>query len=261
MLFVLAKAAEFLLAPAHMALLAATAGVALQLTRFWRLGNWLTLLGVLALLAMSFVPLGALLALPLENRFAPPPAGLAAPTGVIVLGGSIDERVSAGRGRPAISAGAERLIAALELARRFPKAKLVFTGGATNGAVPEAEFVKRLWREAGLDRGNVVYETRARTTWENAVFTRDLLTPDSSERWLLVTSAMHMPRAMGAFRKAGFSVIAYPVDYRTSGRWPEWDARKKAPDMMKLVHLATHEWIGLLVYRLSGKTDALVPAP
>jgi uncharacterized SAM-binding protein YcdF (DUF218 family) len=140
----------------------------------------------------------------------------------------------------------------------------VFTGGtaALRGSpFSEAEVAGRFFRDMGVDPGRVVLEARSRNTWENAVFTRDLVAPRPTERWLLVTSAMHMPRVIGIFRQVGFPVIAYPVDYRTSGQWFEWTLHKNAPEMLRLVDLAAHEWFGLFVYRLIGKTDALFPAP
>jgi uncharacterized SAM-binding protein YcdF (DUF218 family) len=115
----------------------------------------------------------------------------------------------------------ERLTAPLELLRRFPKARLVFTGGATvelhGSTFTEVGMAKRFWRAIGFDQDNILYEDRASDTYENAVFTRALVKPTPGERWLLVTSVTHMPRSIGAFRQAGFPVIPYPVNYRTNG--------------------------------------------
>ena len=85
--------------------------------------------------------------------------------------------------------------------------------------------------------------------------------PKPGERWLLVTSAWHMPRSMGSFRAAGFPVTAYPVDYRTRGGE---DARRgflHTSEGLRRLDLMVKEWLGLLAYRLSGRTDALFPAP
>ena len=69
----------------------------------------------------------------------------------------------------------------------------------------------------GIPAERIELEDRSRNTVENAVFTRALVNPKPNERWLLVTSAAHMPRAIGTFRQAGFPIEAYPVDWRTSG--------------------------------------------
>lgn len=264
MFFILSKIGEFFITPAHAGLFLTALGVALLFTRFAKKGRALAAVGMIALLVMSFSPLGAFLALPLENRFPPPPDDAPAPDGIIVLGGSVDEYVSRTRGRTTLNDAAERLTALVELARRYPRARLVFTGGTAallGSPFSEAEVAERFFREMGVEPGRVVYEARSRNTWENAVYTRDLVAPKPFERWLLVTSAMHMPRSIGIFRRIGFPAVAFPVDYRTSGGAAEWSPHKNAPEMLKLVDFAAHEWIGLAVYRLTGKTDALFPAP
>jgi uncharacterized SAM-binding protein YcdF (DUF218 family) len=81
------------------------------------------------------------------------------------------------------------------------------------------------------------------------------------ETWLLVTSAFHMPRAMGLFRKAGFAVLPWPTDYRTSGREGIGMFRDGPVDALQTTTLAMREWIGLLAYFLSGRIDRLLPGP
>ncbi|MBG0795401.1 YdcF family protein [Methylocystis sp. H62] len=263
MFFLPSKIIGFFLAPFHFFMIVAVIGAMLLFTRWKTWGRALSTVSAFALLLMAFGPLGGLLASPLEARFPPPPHDMPAPDGIIVLGGAIDERLSASRDRPTVVDAAERLIAPISLKRKYPSARLVFTGGsAALQASPysEADAVQRFWRDLGLDQGDVLYERRSRNTYENAIFTRDLLLPKPGERWLLVTSAIHMPRAIGAFRQAGFDVIAYPVDYRTSG-----DSRLEFPRFatkaLGLVEFAAHEWAGLVAQRLFGKSDALFPAP
>jgi uncharacterized SAM-binding protein YcdF (DUF218 family) len=263
MFFVLSKIFEFIAAPVNAALFVAAAGAALLFTGWRRLGRGLVAGALLFLLILGFTPLALLLAIPLEARFPPPPDDAPAPTGVIVLGGAVNDELTALHDSVALNEAAERVVAPITLRRRYPSARLVFSGGSAallGSKHTEAEAVARLWRETGLDQGDVAYESGARNTHENALLTRDFVKPRDGERWLLVTSAMHMPRAVGIFRKAGFPVVAYPVDYRTSG-----DALRGTPrhavENFGLAEAAAHEWIGLLVYWLTGKTDALFPAP
>lgn len=263
MFFIASKIFELIFAPAHFLIFLAVIGAALLYTRFSVLGRRLAATAAIALLVMAFGPVGQFLAAPLETRFASPPDDLPAPDGVIVLGGAVDEKLSALLKRPVIQESAERLTAPLALKRLYPNARLVFSGGSallTEASMTEADVVRGFWRGIGLDTGDVLYESRSRNTYENALFTRELLQPKPDEHWLLVTSALHMPRAMGAFRKAGFSVTAYPVDFRTDGRmriaFPRF-----ATKALGLVDFAAHEWAGLVAYWLSGKSDALLPAP
>jgi uncharacterized SAM-binding protein YcdF (DUF218 family) len=265
MFFALSKIFEFLFAPTHFILFTLVVGVGLLYTRYGKWGRRLTALSTALLALMAFGPVGAMLAYPLEARFPQQqPDALAEPDGIVVLGGSLDEELSADRGRVVFNEAAERLIAPIELSRRFPKARLVFTGGSgrlLGATAPEAPLVRQFWSAIGLDQGTVIYEDRSRNTVENALFTRDLLQPKTGERWLLITSATHMPRAVGIFRKAGFPVIAYPVDFSTSGDFWRWPAHHSVPRRLGIVDHAVHEWFGLVANRLTGKSDELFPAP
>ena len=93
------------------------------------------------------------------------------------------------------------------------------------------------------------------------MLTKAILKPKAADRYLLVTSAWHMPRAIGAFRKAGYDVVAYPVDFRTSGPDDTWRPNSAIYNGLERVDQATKEWLGLLVYRLSGRSSELFPAP
>lgn len=264
MFFIVSKIFEFFLAPTHAAIFLGALGAALLYTRAARWGRRLAVFSALALLAMAFGPVGNFLAAPLEARFPAPPADMPAPDGIIVLGGSVDEKLSEDLGRTVIVDAPERLTAPVVLKRKYPDARIIFSGGSGHlrgGTYSEAQAVRRFWRDLGLDTGDVLYEERSRNTHENALYTRELAQPKLGERWLLVTSAAHMPRSIGIFRQAGFSVVAYPVDFRTKGRMWRLVVPRFATKALGLVDFAAHEWAGLVAYRLTGKTDALFPAP
>jgi uncharacterized SAM-binding protein YcdF (DUF218 family) len=264
MFFIVSKIFEYVGSPSHLALTILALGVGLAYTRYFKAGRRLTILAAALLLLMGFGPVGHMLAVPLEMRFAARADDIDPPDGIIVLGGSVDAELSAQYGRGGFSQAAERVIAPIELLRRYPKARLVFTGGSASlraSTLTEAWAVRRFWRSVGLDQGDVVYEERSRNTFENALFTRDLVKPREGERWLLVTSALHMPRAVGVFRKVGFPVIAYPVDFRTNGEFWRAGAPGDTGSAIATVENAMHEWLGLVAYRVTGKTDALFPAP
>jgi uncharacterized SAM-binding protein YcdF (DUF218 family) len=104
-------------------------------------------------------------------------------------------------------------------------------------------------------------ERRSRNTLENAEFTKALLAPKAGERWLLVTSAFHMPRSVGLFRKAGFAIEPYPVDWRVGGRGDLFALNNIALDGLGRTDTAMREWMGLIAYRATGKIDELLPGP
>jgi uncharacterized SAM-binding protein YcdF (DUF218 family) len=239
-------------------------GGALAFTRWARAGRRLSALALLGLAIILFTPFGVALLRPLENKFPPPPADLPAPAGIIVLGGALNITNSEARGQTILYEDGMRLIAGLQLARRYPSARLIFTGGSgylRRRAPAEATGVRKFWLDLGGPADRMSFEAKSRNTWENALFTRDLVKPKYGEKWLLVTSAWHMTRSMGIFRKAGFDATAYPVAYRTFGDDRDWALLVAPSDRIATFDLALREWIGLLAYRLTGKTNALFPAP
>lgn len=264
MFFVLSKILGFFSTPSNAIASVCVVGVVLYILGRKQGGlRWLTT-GVALLLLLGFAPIGNMLLLPLSERF---PAWLdngGKPAGIIVLGGAIDGTLSTARGSVEVNAAAERVTAMLQLARRFPDAKIVYSGGSGSlnpNAPSEAPIAGQLLLDVGIDPARVTLESESRNTAENAIFSNRLLAPKPGERWLIVTTASHMPRSIGAFRAVGFDVEAYPVDWRTRG-WRD----AKAPfnslaDGLWRVDTAVHEWIGLVVYWLTGRSNELFPAP
>ena len=126
----------------------------------------------------------------------------------------------------------------------------------------EADGARLLFLGLGLPENRLILEDKSRNTVENAVFTRRLVDPKPGERWLLVTSAWHMPRAMGVFRKAGFQVEAFPVDFLSAGKPADYvRPYRKAARGLDIADDAFKEWAGLLAYYLAGYSDALFPGP
>lgn len=264
MFFALSKVLWWFLAPAKVALVAAGIGLAATATRFARFGRWLLAGGVVALILMGLTPLGVLMLQPLEDRFPPPPDDMAAPDAIIVLGGAMNEDMKHARGPTSMTEAGVRMTAGLELARRYPQARLVFTGGSaslTPNGDSEANGAERLWLALGAPKDRMNFERRSRNTHENAAFTKDMLQPKPGERFLLVTSAWHMPRSMGIFRRQGFNVTAYPVDYQTYPGLRGYTVRQGTIERLKQFEWALREWIGLIAYRFTDKTDALFPTP
>jgi uncharacterized SAM-binding protein YcdF (DUF218 family) len=233
-------------------------------TRFAALGRKLAATTLLLLALASFSPLGNLLLYPLESRFPPWDPSRGAPDGIIVLGGSVDTDLSAAHRTPVVAHAADRLLAPAELARRYPKARIVFTGGSASllqTEAREADYSAPILETAGIAKERLILERESRNTYENAIFTKQLVMPKAGERWLLVTSAFHMPRSMGIFRKAGFDVEAYPVDWRMGGREDLFSFTNSAGDGLGRTEVSVREWIGLVAYRLMGRTGELLPGP
>ncbi|ALN73249.1 YdcF family protein [Aureimonas sp. AU20] len=263
MFFALSKLGWYLVQPLVGILLISAVGFLCLLLKLPRTGLGLLGFAFLVLAIISLSPLGLLMLAPLENRFPKPllPERVA---GIVVLGGSFDTRVARTRGEPELNDAADRITTALALSRQFPEAKIVFSGGAAamfEDDVTESSVAQRLFGDLGLAPERLVLEDRSRNTVENARFSKELADPQSGDTWLLVTSAAHMPRAVGCFRTAGFDVIPYPTDYQTPAGDAIYRPSTATVRNLEKVHFAIREYLGLLAYRLTGKTDALLPAP
>ncbi len=264
MFFLLAKSLGFFALPSNVLISFGLIGVVLMLTRFARAGRRLVVAALILLAIAGLSPLGNAIILPLEDRFPAWDASRGAPDGIISLGGAFDTVVSPARHEIALNEAAERLTAMAELARRFPAARIAFSGGSDRliyEGSSEAELAARLFESFGIAKERITLEDKSHDTDENARFTKALLEPKPGERWLLVTSAHHMPRAVGAFRAAGFPVEPYPVDYRTRGAIDILRPFASLGDGLRRTDTAMREWIGLVVYWATGRSAALFPAP
>lgn len=265
MFFYLAKILYFFVAPSHFLIFCGLAGLVLS-RFFWRpLGRFLVALSIIGMAVIAFSPISLLIALPLEERFQPPDPPPGTVDGIIVLGGSVNTNISAHKNRLTLTDSAERIANIGALARQFPDAKIIYTGGTSaffRKTVSEAEIAERYLKSFGIAEERLIIEDKARNTWQNAVLSQALAKPVPGETWLLVTSAFHMPRSMGIFRKIGWpGLVAWPVDYRVGGAQDTRRFRSNAGLSVKLLDLAVKEWIGLVAYRLTGRTEVLFPAP
>ena len=198
----------------------------------------LALAATCGLVIGAFTPIGVALTVPLEYRFPLwQPGSQAPPDGIIVLAGS----------------GYAGIEAVPTLSRDYPEARIIFSGFSATALDTFARL--------GGDPARVYVESRPRTTSEDALYSAALLKPKPGEKWLLVTLAKHMPRAVGCFRVVGFEVEPYPLGVSTGGPSHLFALDATGSAAFFQLDVAAKEWIGLLTYRLMGKTDALFPAP
>jgi len=264
MFYILSKVFWTFAQPLNAAILLVLLSLIAAIMRWRRLGVALGLGAFLILFLSAWTTLGALMLHPLEDRFSRPGPAPAAVAGIIVLGGGFEGGVNRVRGGYELNASGDRFVETAILARRYPSARVVVTGGSGSLMLEgeaDADTAPRLLEALGVARERMVLEDRSRNTAENASFTRALVEPVQGETWLLVTSAFHMPRAVALFRKAGFAVTAWPADYRTSGAERLGLAEDNIHDSLQNTTLAIREWIGLAAYRLTGRIDEILPSP
>lgn len=248
--------------PSTLVTLALLLGAALLWIGRARAGRALVSFGALLALAPALLPLFDLAALPLEEHH-PVPTLPGRVDGIVVLGGAVVLDVTDARMRPALSDGAERLTDALRLANTYPEARLLLTGGSGEllpQALSEAQVAARFFLEHGVEPKRLLLEVRSRDTLENARYGFELARPRPGETWLLVTSAMHLPRAVAAFEAAGWDVLPYPTDYRTTGQL-RWAPSADLVGRLHQLDAVVREWVDVLGYRMLGHIPSLQPSP
>ena len=262
--YIASKVLWLLFQPTTFLLLAISAGIVA--TRLgWKRGISIVTWAFVTLIVVGTTPVSQLVILPLEQRFA----GVAGPedgadiAGIVLLGGFEESWISYARPGIALNDSGERLAETVRLAHRFPKARVIFTGGDV-ALLPSDTIegpLELYFTQSGVDKSRLRFEIKSRTTYENAQFLRELLRPQPGQTYLLVTSAFHMPRSVGAFRKAGFEVWPYPVDYQTPGTGRVLLGFMPFEAGLRTFALGVKEWLGLVAYRLSGRTGELWPSP
>jgi uncharacterized SAM-binding protein YcdF (DUF218 family) len=257
MFFYASKVVWYVLQPSSMLLLLFIAGLLFYRFGWRRTGGRILVFSVALYAIAGLSPLANIILWTLEGHYARPVIeDLDRLDGMIVLGGVVDTMVSEERGEVALTEAAERLTEAAALAVRFPNARIVVSGGdgaLLYGSSDEATLAKRFLTRLGIDGGRVSLETASRTTWENAVFTKKLVEPKPGERWLLITSAFHMPRASGVFRAADFDITPWPVDFRTRGPEDAFRFSPRPSTAWRRIDLAVKEWVGYLAYYVTGR--------
>jgi uncharacterized SAM-binding protein YcdF (DUF218 family) len=203
--------------------------------------KWISAAGLLGVvLIVLSIPVSVSLSEILEKRFPPDPVIPPEVYGIIVLGGDLEYQASAASPAGYIMRSA-RITTAILLAKRFPNVRIV-----VSGAYKEAEDGRDMLMAGGISPARISSECQSKTTWENAVYTRGLIGGEFSRPWILITSSVHMPRAIGAFRQVGFDVIGVP-------------AGQEPPQI--LAQISFREGLALLYYRITGRSNALLPSP
>jgi len=260
--FIASKVIWALISPDSLiAILAIGAWISLMLG-WQKLSRRLLSLCALLVVLIAFLPLGEWIISPLENRFA---ANTALPQevhGIVVLSGAIKPYESDHWNQVELDNGAERLTSFVYLANLYPNAQLVFTGG--NGELAEqeykaADFAGYLFDQLGLTQRAIIFERESRNTFENAVNSKELVAPNPDEQWILVTSAYHMPRSVGIFCQQDWNVIPYAVDHY-SKRGDLYRVDFSFSNNLGILRIAVREWVGLIAYRITGRTNQFLPS-
>lgn len=259
--FFASKIIWLLITPENIILLMLCLSLLLLYINRVKLAKILLTITTFLLITLSFFPIGEWLLYPLESRFQNNPALPNKIDGIIVLSGAEDTERSTLWNQVELGPSAERDFAFLALARKFPKAKLVFTGGTgslNKQQYKAADVAEKLFAEQNFDVSRISFERESRNTYENVVFSKKFIQPVKNENWILITTGWHMPRSVGIFCKSTWPVIPYPVDHQT-----------KKGSLLRIdfdllgnfitLKTAIKEWVGLFAYYLTGKTTSFLP--
>lgn len=262
MTFYVSKIFWLVAQPLSLAFLLLAIGILAGLANRRRIGTGASLAAALVLFVTLFTTTGAVLLQKLEDRFARADLPAGGPGCIITLGGGFESEIVAARGGFEMTQAGDRFIETLRLARDFPQARILVSGGdgSLSGTYEgDAIVAERFFSAFGIPAERLIRETESRDTFENAANTETLLASNGLKDCLLVTSAFHMPRSMGLFRKRGLEVLPWPTDYRTTGKAGLGLDFTQPSANTQLMSTAVREWTGLLFYYAAGRTQALLP--
>jgi len=261
--FILSKLAWGLLSPTNLIILLVILGTVLLIFNSVRAAKWLLIPTAIISFFLLVYPFSDLVMYPLESRFSKPSELPQTIDGIIVLGGGEEIKLSSSWNNAELGKGGDRFVSTAILARQYPNVPVIFSGGSGLLRFATTENKENIGQSlllaVGIDEHRLIIEPNARNTHENFLMTAPLL-PDRQGTYLLVTSAFHMPRAIGIARQNMINVIAYPVDYRSNKpSLRQWDFNLF--EHLEVLEPAWREWIGLTVYYGTGKTSEWLPAP
>lgn len=261
--FFLSKLVWWFIEPSNAVVFAIGVAIVLLFAGRVRAGRAILLAVALFAGALSLLPIPDIVVGTLEQRFPRPDPLPERVDGIVLLGGAQIPRMTREYGTPALNGGANTVTTFLWLARRYPAAKLVFTGGSGDPmeqSLTEAETLRLFLVQQGFDADRVLYEDRSRNTYENALLSKPLAEPQAGETWILVTQALHVPRSVGAFRKVGWEVTPYSEVYRY-GRSVRFGPPANIREALAIFSTGVREWIGLLAYWITGRSESFLPKP
>lgn len=245
-------------------LLMIAVGGLLYLFKKCQWGMRLALSGIAGFFILGVIPIGLWMFTLLENRFPKPHVIPEDTVGVILLGGPFELEIMASRHETVYNLAAGRFIEFIEFTKAHPNLKRVFSGGGAihpiidGKPMGEAEIAKRVFDRMGYDTEGMIFEGSSKNTIENAWLTKNIIHPKPGENWVLMTSAFHMPRSVGLFKKAGWNIIPYPVDYHAPSTYEPWFFIGLKNNLLTF-HYAVHQFVAMFQNYIFGRSDELFP--
>ena len=216
-------------------------------------------IALLIFIFIAIMPTGNLLYFQLEKKFHTTASLPSEIDGILILSGATDPPLTKEYNLIHLNGSAERLIESIFLMNKYPKAKVIFSGGS--GAIHDQNLThsyvaKKFYKQLNINIRNIVFESKSRNTYENILYSLKIANPSSDEKWILITSAFHMTRAMNISEKLDWKIIPYAVDFR-AGKKFSWKPTISFFGNISAMQSASHEWIGLIAYYFMGRTNKI----
>ena len=208
------------------------------------------------LLIVSFFPIGNYLIYQIEKEYH---SNIQIPEkldGILILGGATNALMFKEYNQINVNDSAERLIESVKIIKKFKNSKVIFSGGSgilNRSDLGHSQVAKSFYSLMGLNTDKIIFENKSKNTFENILFSKNIAKPKNNDRWLLITSAAHMKRAILVGLKQDWYLIPYAVDFQNTKKF------QFTPNLNLLSNLysfqkASHEWTGLLAYYLMNRT-------
>ncbi len=254
MFFIASKIFWYIFSPLTLIAILLMTGCLLLALKQAKWGRRATGLAIALFVIGGVLPTGPNLIVYLESRYDVPgiPDDVA---GFLVLGGAIHVQDETRARQMSIRDHGERFTEMLRLSRAYPQVPIVYSGGdggLTQSSPKESDIVQNYLKEIGYLNERLRFENRSRSTYENMAYSLELVHPQPGDKWVLITSAFHMPRSAAVFRKGGWNVLPYPAGYLEDGTYKVLGDLDVLGNFYKL-QVATKEIVGIIAYKLTGK--------
>jgi len=260
MIFALSKIIWLALSPLNLILFSFLFGFLFKLVGIKFLTRLFYSFSILILTVSTLMPTGSYLNYLLEKNYHFTNYYPDKVDGILILGGATNPFLTKEYDMVNLNGSAERLYESINLIKKFPDSKVVFSGGSGSLKFPKlnhSDDVKILFKNMGIDINKIYFEKKSRNTYENILFAKKLINPKAGEKWVIVTSASHLNRSIYIGEKLEWPLIPYAVDFNNSKKFT-WSLHFNFVKNLVEFNSATHEWLGLVSYYLMGRSSRII---
>ena len=259
MTFYLSKFLWFVFNPFNLLIIIIIIGYLFNLFNLKLLSKFFYFFAVFIFFISAVMPTGSYLNYLLEKNFHSKNYLPETIDGILILSGATNPYLTKEHNQINFHGSVERLTESVSLIKKYPNAKIIFSGGSGSLKYPSldhASVAKNFFSNMGIDSSKIYYEKTSHNTYENILFSKRIARPKINEKWLLVTSAFHLNRSLGVSEKLEWIFIPYAVDFNKTKKF-SWKLSFNLLSNLLEFQQASHEWAGLLAYYLMGRSDRI----